>query len=384
MARKVFGDSLKSAMSQKPESGETSSHERTSPTVERARASVMEEDKQATRLIDANSVKMSRIMDRIDPSDGIDDLKESIRENGQKVPILVRRLENGNLEVVYGRRRLLACQAIGQKVRATVMEMTDEEAIIAQGVENNARQDPSYIERALFATSIIRELDANKDTKAAQRMAAQALNIHETEVSRMKKMAEAIPEPLIRWIGPAHGAGRRQWEKLKGLCATKSDLKIDDLLSSLSRHVDSVKRLATVIQKLEHIPADKELPPAAPYSMKRSGNRLLLDVDPRLLSELESQLPNIIWGMCLESPDFHDWAMEQVGDDLDIDDVISESQPTKGKTVDIDAVLAKLPPDQGDDLDRGQDFGPARDQNRNSVDIYATLQRLPPDEGDET
>ena len=81
MARKVFGDSLKSAMSQKPESGETASHERTSPTVERARASVMEEDKQATRLIDANSVKMSRIMDRIDPSDGIDDLKESIREN---------------------------------------------------------------------------------------------------------------------------------------------------------------------------------------------------------------------------------------------------------------------------------------------------------------
>ena len=49
-----------------------------------------------------------------------------------------------------------------KKVRATVMEMTDEEALIAQGVENNARQDPSFIERALFVAGIIRELGKNR------------------------------------------------------------------------------------------------------------------------------------------------------------------------------------------------------------------------------
>ena len=107
---------------------------RVSPTVARAQASVIEEDKHATRLLDPNLIRMSAVQDRLDPSEGLEELVDSIREHGQKVAVLVRKLANGNYEIVYGRRRLLACRALGQKVRATVMEMSDEEALIAQGV----------------------------------------------------------------------------------------------------------------------------------------------------------------------------------------------------------------------------------------------------------
>jgi hypothetical protein len=91
-----------------------------------------------------------------------------------------------------------------------LIEMTDEEALIAQGVENNARQDPSFIERALFVAGIIRELGKTDETrKNAQTIAYRALQIDESLVSRMNCIATGIPMELIQAIGPAHGVGRR-------------------------------------------------------------------------------------------------------------------------------------------------------------------------------
>ena len=83
MARKVFGNSLKNAMGKALASDEVPDVRRTSPTVARAQASVLEEDKHATRLIDPSTIRMSAVIDRIDPSDGIEDLVSSILEHGQ-------------------------------------------------------------------------------------------------------------------------------------------------------------------------------------------------------------------------------------------------------------------------------------------------------------
>ncbi len=147
MARKVFGDSLKNAMGNAATAEEDVDLDlkRTSPTVARAQASVLEEDKHATRLIDPSAVRMSAVMDRIDPSDGLEELVSRSGSMGKRFHSRPPN-QDGALEIVYGRRRLLACRELGQKVRATVMEMTEEEALIAQGVENNARKDPSFIE----------------------------------------------------------------------------------------------------------------------------------------------------------------------------------------------------------------------------------------------
>ncbi len=242
MARKVFGDSLKNAMAQTAEREEDAEIKRTSPTIARAQASVLEEDKHATRLLDPGLISMSAVTDRIDPSEGLDELVSSIRDHGQKVPVLVRRIPDGAFEIVYGRRRLLACQELGQKVRATVMEMTDEEALIAQGVENNARQDPSFIERALFVAGIIRTLGKTEETrKNAQTIAYRALQIDESLVSRMNRIASGIPTEVIQAIGPAHGVGRRIWEKLFKLC--QKDLE----RAHLPQHVPRPERLEAAI-----------------------------------------------------------------------------------------------------------------------------------------
>ena len=296
MARKVFGDSLKNAMGNAPLSDDDLDMNRTSPTVARAQASVLEEDKHATRLIDPRAIRMSAVMDRIDPSDGLDDLVSSIREHGQKVPVLVRRTQDGAFEIVYGRRRLLACRELGQKVRATVMEMTDEEAIIAQGVENNARQDPSFIERALFVAGIIRELGKTDETrKNAQTIAYRALQIDESLVSRMNRIATGIPIELIQAIGPAHGVGRRVWEKLFRLCE-KDPARAQDMAREIPRTLPGPDRLEAAVTLLTATkPQASTSYPDERVKIGRRGNRITIDVDADLAPRVEEAVRKLVY-----------------------------------------------------------------------------------------
>ena len=298
MARKVFGSTLKEAMSQgvsldKIDAETTPT--RVSPTVARAQASVIEEDKHSTRLLDPSMIRMSAVQDRLDPSDGLEDLIDSIRDHGQKVAILVRKTGEGGYEIVYGRRRLLACRALGQKVRATVMELSDEEALIAQGVENNARQNPSFIERAIFVAGIIAELGKTEETrKNAQTVAYRALQIDESLVSRMNKIAAAIPMELIRAIGPAHGSGRRVWEKLSRLCGAAPELACA-LAHRLPKEVSSSERLDFAIVQLtpRAIPVEKSASTER-VKFSRKGNRITLEADQSLMPQLEEALRHLI------------------------------------------------------------------------------------------
>lgn len=297
MARKVFGDSLKNAMGKAAtlDEGADLDLKRTSPTVARAHASVLEEDKHATRLIDPSSVRMSAVMDRIDPSDGLEELISSIQEHGQKVPVLVRRTEDGAFEIVYGRRRLLACRELGRKVRATVMDMTDEEALIAQGVENNARQDPSFIERALFVAGIIRELGKTDETrKNAQTIAYRALQIDESLVSRMNRIANGIPIELIHAIGPAHGVGRRVWEKLFRLCE-KDISRAKEIVREIPHNLSGPGRLEAAVALLTT--TKKTVPKVDPgdrVKIGRKGNRITIDVDADLAPRVEGAIRKLI------------------------------------------------------------------------------------------
>ena len=71
----------------------------------------------------------------------MEQLAESIRENGLQSPIVVRPKEDGRYEVVSGHRRLHACKKIGlEKVEAIVKEMSRDEAVIAL-VDSNIQRE---------------------------------------------------------------------------------------------------------------------------------------------------------------------------------------------------------------------------------------------------
>ncbi|MFT4013978.1 MAG: plasmid partitioning protein RepB [Paracoccus sp. (in: a-proteobacteria)] len=157
--------------------------------------------------VPADMIDNAGLRDRLDQdAEGIEALKESIREYGQQVPVLLRHHPNieGRYEVVYGRRRVAALKALGQPVKAMVRHLDDRALVIAQGQENSARKDLSFIEKALFAQAMTRQGYERK-------VVCDALMIDKTVLSRMLTVADNLPQKLIAAIGSAPSVGRDRW-----------------------------------------------------------------------------------------------------------------------------------------------------------------------------
>lgn len=143
-----------------------------------------------------------------DDSDGFDTLKSSIAEGGQQVPILVRRSDiQSRFEIVYGRRRLRACRELGLKVRANVQDLDDATALLAKGLENAARRNLSFYEKARFAAVI---QVAGHNTKVVR----QVLSLTPSGLSHLTKVTDNVPDDVGDAIGPAPKSGRPKWTAL--------------------------------------------------------------------------------------------------------------------------------------------------------------------------
>ena len=136
-------------------------------------------------------------------------LTRSIQQDGQQSPILVRPVAGnpGFYQIAYGHRRLAACVALGIKVKTLVRDLSDRELLVAQGQENSARRDLSFIERATFALKM-EQRRMDRDGIMA------ALSTDKTEVSKLISVAASMPEHVIHAIGPAPKAGRPRWMAL--------------------------------------------------------------------------------------------------------------------------------------------------------------------------
>jgi len=139
-------------------------------------------------------------------------LKQSLETYGQQVPVLLRphAEKPGRYEIVYGRRRLAALRDLDMPVKAMVRQLDDHALVLAQGQENTARQDLSFIEKASFAAQL-------QDGGYERQTIADALSIDLPMVSRMLKAGQAFDLPFLRQIGSAPGIGRDRWLALAKL-----------------------------------------------------------------------------------------------------------------------------------------------------------------------
>ncbi|WP_068306807.1 plasmid partitioning protein RepB [Pararhodobacter sp. CCB-MM2] len=245
------------------------------------------------RDVPTDKIESSRWRDRMDQSDPeFEALVCSIRERGQLVPALVRpvRGKSDRYEIVYGRRRLAAAIALGQPLKVIVSELKDEEAILAQGIENSQRLDLSYIERALFAQTLLDDAEMPRD------VIADTIGAHVSELARTRGIIEAVGLPFIEVIGPCHGTGRRAWLELSEACKKARALGFDDaafVQVDLSSTTDGDARLAAALVHVHQMidepeppapAASKPLRPTTEPSSRRvvlgdPGHRILFDVD---------------------------------------------------------------------------------------------------------
>jgi ParB family transcriptional regulator, chromosome partitioning protein len=171
--------------------------------------------------LDTDKIDSSFVADRMDSSDeATEELKNLIGDQGQLVPILVRpHPEHADrYQVAFGHRRLKAVRQLGRKVRAVIRKMTDEELIIAQGQENNARLDLTYIEKARFASTLLR---LNFSRKAVE----QALTVNHSQVVWFKQVTDAIPDEILVAIGRAPKIGRPRWLQFAEVTAKPGNVK---------------------------------------------------------------------------------------------------------------------------------------------------------------
>lgn len=179
-------------------------------TVGALQSSLSRLQENAVQDIDAALIDDAGVEDRL----GIDpvaqrQLKESLEAYGQQVPVLLRPHSSkpGRFEIVYGRRRLKALRDLGMPVKAMIRQLDDHALVMAQGQENTARQDLTFIEKASFSAQLAAQ-DYDRQTIAA------ALSIDLPMLSRMLKVGTAFALPFLREIGSAPGIGRDRWMAL--------------------------------------------------------------------------------------------------------------------------------------------------------------------------
>lgn len=220
----------------------------------------------AERIIelDPSLIDASFVEDRLTREDQDDPdfatLMESLSAHGQQVPILVRPHpdKSGHYQAAYGHRRMRAAARLGLRVKTIVRDLSDTDLVLAQGKENSERRDLSFIERALFAYSLIE--------RGFERATVQdALSLHKAEMTRFLQVSSLVPAEIIRAVGPAPKIGRPRWQALaehlkdagkvrqtNNIIGTDefktrgSDERFDFLLSSLTKKASDQKRDASV------------------------------------------------------------------------------------------------------------------------------------------
>ncbi|UHS59697.1 plasmid partitioning protein RepB [Agrobacterium vaccinii] len=201
---------------------------------------------QSLTELDPDLIDAPLVADRLEESpEQFEEFARNIKEHGQQVPILVRPHPSveGRYQIAYGRRRLRAVKAAGIQVKAAVRALSDDELVLAQGQENSARQDLSFIERALYAA----ELEAGGFQRP---VIMAALAVDKSNLSRLIQAAKQLPADIIRLIGPAPKTGRDRWYELSGRLGkdgasdTARTLLNDDVVKSLS----SDERFARVFE----------------------------------------------------------------------------------------------------------------------------------------
>jgi len=125
----------------------------------------------------------------------IDELANSIRENGVISPIVVRQLD-GKYEIIAGERRYRASRQVGlERIPAIVREMSDREAFKISLIENLQREDLNPIEEAEAYHTLSQQFDLTHQA-IAESIGKDRTTV--TNMLRLMSLADEIKDALRR------------------------------------------------------------------------------------------------------------------------------------------------------------------------------------------
>ncbi|HHJ14564.1 MAG TPA: ParB/RepB/Spo0J family partition protein [Gammaproteobacteria bacterium] len=141
---------------------------------------------EALRTLGVDQLQRGKYQPRVDMhAESLEELADSIRQQGVVQPILVRAIDEGRFEIVAGERRWRAAQLAGLKeVPVVVREMDDRAAIAVALIENIQRENLNPLEEARALARLIDEFDMTHQA------AAEAVGRSRTAVSNLLRLLE--------------------------------------------------------------------------------------------------------------------------------------------------------------------------------------------------
>lgn len=128
------------------------------------------QEKKKLVLLDAESVRANPAQPRreFEPA-RLEELAESIRQNGLLQPITVRRTQDGAYELIAGERRLRACRLAGlRQIPCILMGVDARQSAILAMLENLQRHDLGVFEEAEGLRRLVEEWGVTQEEAAAR------------------------------------------------------------------------------------------------------------------------------------------------------------------------------------------------------------------------
>lgn len=263
--------------------------------------------------LDPSKIDQSPYSDRFETDEeareALEELKLSIQDEGQKIPVLVRPhpQEKDRYQLAYGHRRLFAIKGLMAeaakpetvKIKAYVRKLSDADLIKEQSLENGVRENLTFAEMALWAVQL-------RDAGLKQREMQPVLGQVQTVVSNMLKVADHVPADIIRAIGRARNVGRPAWMDFAKLFDDpNSEKRIRRIIETDEFRKASAQERMTMAVKAAH------------GRSKRSGQGGGQDIaevsaDGRLLARLKKTSSGTTLAIPKAEADFASWLTENL------------------------------------------------------------------------
>ncbi len=157
------------------------------------------------REIELGSIRVSSFNTRKDLFAGnedatIDDLANSIQEQGLISPVVVRTTLDGRYDLIVGQRRFLACRQLGMTmIPATIRDdLDDTTATVLSLIENVQRADMNPMDKAKAYMEILSKYGDPK--RVARETGVSLATVR--KYSKLLKLAPEIQDALTTSVGP--------------------------------------------------------------------------------------------------------------------------------------------------------------------------------------
>jgi len=164
----------------------------------------------------------------------LDELAQSIRQNGVLQPILARQKSGGGYEIIAGERRWRAAQRAGiHELPAIVRQLDDDQALELALVENLQREDLNPLEEAEAFQRLITRFGHTQEA------VAQAIGKSRSHVANMVRLLE-----LPTFVKTLLGDGKLSMGHARALLSARDPVALAETIIARNLNVRQAEALA--------------------------------------------------------------------------------------------------------------------------------------------